>query len=121
MRSCVYMNPDRREIFRRLKVEPRGIYVVNVQLALFVTLTFDCRYDPERQQPFQLIFEGCKNIVWETFSFNPDEVADVINLLLGSGNYHERAVIHTDLFEVSLLYERLSIQPSHLIQPDAPD
>jgi hypothetical protein len=114
------MTLDRYAIFQRLNVEPRGIFIVDVQIGFSGTLSLDCRYDPEQQEPFQIIFEGCKNIVWdwETDNAASHEIADVISIFLGQGDYQERAIIHTDLFEMTLSYQRLIIQKSQIMWAD---
>ncbi len=115
------MTLDRYAIFQRLNVAPRGIFIVAMHIEFSGTLVFECQYDPEKREPFQLIFEGCKHIAcrWNSEAATSPDVADVVSMFLGEGNYQEQAIIHTDLFEITLSYQRLIIQKAQVVWSDA--
>ena len=59
-------------------------------------------------RPFKIVFEGCEEIHWELYGEDSaDTTADVIGIDIGG--YAEPAVINTDIFEVTVLYNELTI------------
>ncbi|MHB8627873.1 MAG: hypothetical protein ACYDEO_16915 [Aggregatilineales bacterium] len=103
-----------KEIFDLLSVLPRGTFIESIQLhQLGLELTVECLYDPDAPKPFTLTFSKCKSIRWEVIDEDdPDNAngsADVIGLTLGEESYQEAAVIHTDIFEIIVLYDTKTI------------
>lgn len=69
-------------------------------------------YDPiEERIPYSLVFYDCQKIQWEVLhgEDSRDIEADLIGIHLGEEGHRKAAVIHTDIFEVSLLYGRMKI------------
>lgn len=62
---------------------------------------------------YLLVYSNCKRIHWESVDETLEEflssTADVIGWELGEGNYKKPAIITTDLFEISLWYEKYRI------------
>lgn len=109
---------DRKAIYRLMQVEPAGIFVADIQVDLAGKVTLDCLYHPEKLEPFQLIFEGCQDVQWHFHDEAMDSMADVISLFIGQGDYQAKAIVHTDSFEISLLYRHLLIQKPQVIWSD---
>lgn len=64
---------------------------------------------------YSVTFLNCTSLVFDTSYKNTvviesNGVADIIRLDLGEQDYKKKAVIHTDLFEVSILYRDFDIQ-----------
>ena len=81
----------------------------------------ECLYDPTgKSLPYSLNFKDCREIRWEVH--DPEEVgepfAELIGIHLGEDsrlassqdNCHKPALIHTDIFEISLLYSSFNIE-----------
>jgi hypothetical protein len=70
-------------------------------------LTVECVYAPgDRNLPYQLIFEDCQAIQWDVLEAQSvgDVEADLIGISLGKEEHQAPAIIHTDIFEVSVTY-----------------
>lgn len=72
----------------------------------------ECIYDPTGDRlPYQLLFQCCREVHFEVHDL--EEVgeceADLIGISLGENDYKQPAIIHTDIFEISLLYDRIEI------------
>ncbi|HIK13137.1 MAG TPA: hypothetical protein IGS52_23255 [Oscillatoriaceae cyanobacterium M33_DOE_052] len=69
-------------------------------------------YDPtEKRIPYSLVFQNCQKIQWEVLHGEDatDIEADLIGIHLGEEGDRKAAVIHTDIFEISLLYGKMKI------------
>ncbi|HXG07307.1 MAG TPA: hypothetical protein VNI77_08295 [Nitrososphaera sp.] len=75
-------------------------------------LQFACIDDPMNEQPYLLVFKNCREIKWTVLELDrvKDVEAELIGALPGKPNYQEPAIIHTDVFEVEILYEEFEIQ-----------
>ena len=76
-----------------------------------VTLT--CLDDPATRRMYELVFTRCREIRWSNDDAvtSPDATeADVIGFCPGQASYVEPAVLTTDLFELSVLYDRLDVR-----------
>lgn len=83
----------------------------------------DCLYDPaQNRQPYMLTFYECRQIQWDIFDQSnvPDTEADLIGLSLGENDYAKTAVIHTDIFEISLEYRRFELAKDWLVETNTP-
>ena len=78
------------------------------------TIIVSCLYDPqEAQMPYTLCFKQCEHIAWQTFEEVQDLRqldAELIGLSLGTGGGRQQAVLTTDVFELSFVYESVSLQ-----------
>jgi len=87
--------------------------VTNVNVCLWGNeILFQCIYDPTGDRlPYSLVFQDCREIMWEVH--DEEEVkepeADLIGIHLGEDAHRKAALIHTDIFEVSILYGSFSI------------
>ena len=87
--------------------------VTNVNVSLWGNeIVFECIYDPTRDRlPYTIVFHDCRDISWEVF--HPEDVqdpeADLIGIHLGENAHRKAALIHTDIFEISILYGSFSI------------
>ncbi|MCL1475990.1 hypothetical protein [Argonema antarcticum] len=73
----------------------------------------ECLYDPTGSSlPYSLVFKDCRKIRWDVH--DEEEVhqplADLIGIHLGEEAHRKPALIHTDIFEISILYGSFSIQ-----------
>lgn len=76
-------------------------------------LLFSCLYEPSgSRQPYQLVFSNVHDIRWCVHDTNQLEVsvADFTGFIIGEENHQKPAIVTTDVFEISVLYETLSIQ-----------
>lgn len=77
------------------------------------SIRLSCIYDPANKRlPYQLVFEGCREIQWDRYVEDDRHPlsADVVGLSLGSGKHCNPAVITTDEFELSFLYDRFILE-----------
>ena len=78
------------------------------------TIMISCLYDPQQAQMlYTLYFKQCECVAWQTF----DEVldlqqvdAELIGISLGTSGAQQRAVLTTDVFELSFVYGSFSLQ-----------
>ncbi|HRF98095.1 MAG TPA: hypothetical protein PLZ51_22970 [Aggregatilineales bacterium] len=106
------MSDKKLEIYRRLNLPPKGIFIERTTiLDEENSVHILCQYDPDNMQPFELLFSGCEKVDMFIFreNFVADEFADVIGMTLGQDNLVEDAVIHTDSYEIIILYKTLTI------------
>ena len=88
--------------------------ITNINVSLWGNqIVFECIYDPTgHRSPYSIVFQDCRDISWEVF--HPEDVkdpeADLIGFHLGEDAHRTAALIHTDIFEVSILYGSFSIQ-----------
>ena len=74
------------------------------------------RYAPWTDgRAFVLVFHDCESLGWQVYADDeewsgPDVAADVIGIDLLQGETPQRAVIHTDLFELSLSYRSITVE-----------
>lgn len=76
-------------------------------------LTLKCVYDPRGDRlPYTLTFCGCKHLHWEVH--DPDLVndleADLIGIHMGKEHWQAPAIIHTDIFELTSLYDYFEVK-----------
>ena len=87
--------------------------VTNVNVSLWGSeISFECIYDPTGDRlPYTIVFHDCRDISWEVF--HPEDVqepeADLIGIHFGEDAHRKAVLIHTDIFEISILYETFSI------------
>lgn len=88
--------------------------IKNVKVSGWGTeVSFECIYDPTGERsPYVLVFEECREIKWNVH--DPEEAeeaeADLFGIHLGKDAHRKPALIHTDIFEISLLYGNLRLQ-----------
>ena len=87
--------------------------VRNVKISAWGSeLLLECIYDPTGEPlPYQLLFSDCREINWTVHDW--EEVgeleADLIGIYLGKGSHQNPACIHTDIFEISIVYEKFQL------------
>ena len=88
--------------------------VTGVKVALWGNqVSLECVYDPTGNRlPYVLIFQDCCDTRWTVH--DDEEVheleADLIGISLGEEAHRKPAVIHTDIFEISILYGSFKLQ-----------
>ncbi|MGL5058879.1 MAG: hypothetical protein ACRC62_02770 [Microcoleus sp.] len=110
--------------------------VTNVNVSLWGNeVVIECIYDPTGDRdPYSLVFQDCRLITWEVH--DEEEIqeieADLIGIHLGEGAHRKAALIHTDIFEISILYGSFSVRKgekfdagtvelkTEVLAPDAP-
>ncbi|NJK65293.1 MAG: hypothetical protein HC789_14445 [Microcoleus sp. CSU_2_2] len=99
--------------------------VTNVNVALWGNeISFECIYDPAGDRsPYTIVFHDCRDIRWEVF--HPEDVedleADLIGIHLGEDAHRKAALIHTDIFEISILYGSFSLRKGEKINSETAD
>jgi hypothetical protein len=87
--------------------------ITDIEVSLWGSeLSFRCVYDPiGKRLPYKLIFQDCQDIRWTVHDLEEvnEQEADLIGISLGENEYRQPAVIHTDIFEVSILYRNIKI------------
>lgn len=72
----------------------------------------ECLYNPIERSPYVLVFRDCRDIKWTVH--DEEEVgepfADLIGIHLGEDAHRQPALIHTDIFEISILYGSFSVE-----------
>ena len=87
--------------------------VTNVNVSLWGNkVVLECIYDPTGDRsPYSLVFQDCRLITWEVH--DEEEIqepeADLIGFHLGEDAHRKAALIHTDIFEISILYGSFSV------------
>ena len=80
------------------------------------SILLSCLYNPqEAPMSYTLWFKQCEQIVWNTFDAVLDlqyVEAELVGLSLQTTGTQKRAVITTDMFELSFGYRSLSLQPA---------
>lgn len=78
------------------------------------TIMICCLYDPQgTQMPYTLCFQQCEHIAWQPFDACRDLQqldAELIGISFGTSDAQQRAVLTTDVFELSFVYGSFSIQ-----------
>lgn len=78
------------------------------------SILLSCLYSPQQAPvPYTLWFRQCENIVWDTFGDVPDLQhleAELVGLSLQTDKEQKRAVITTDVFELSFSYGSFSLE-----------
>jgi hypothetical protein len=78
------------------------------------TIIVSCLYDPQdTQMPYTLCFKQCEHIAWQTCEPYLDLQrleAELIGISLGTGGAQQQAVLTTDVFELSFVYESFSLK-----------
>lgn len=88
--------------------------ITNVNISLWGNeILFECIYDPTVDRlPYSIVFHDCRDINWEVF--HPEDVkdieADLIGFHLGEDAHRQAALIHTDIFAISILYGSFSVR-----------
>lgn len=99
--------------------------VTNVNVSLWGNeVVLECIYDPTGDRaPYSLVFQDCRLITWEVH--DEEEVkeieADLIGIHLGEGAHRKAALIHTDIFEISILYGTFSVRKGENLNSETAD
>jgi hypothetical protein len=99
--------------------------VTNVNVSLWGNeISFECIYDPMGDRsPYTIVFHDCRDIRWEVF--HPEDVedpeADLIGIHLGEDAHRKAALIHTDIFEISILYGSFSVHKAENFNSETAD
>jgi hypothetical protein len=87
--------------------------ITDVEMSLWGSeLLFRCVYNPMgKRLPYKLIFQDCQDIRWTVHDLEEvnEQEANLIGISLGENEYRQPAVIHTDIFEVSILYRNINL------------
>lgn len=104
---------DKLQIFRQLEVHPAEIFITHIDFNSWgQNVTLKCVYDLKKQWLFEISFTGCRKIIWNSLDDElaiNDKVIDVIALTLGRSGFEESSVIHTEAFEIMILYKEITI------------
>jgi peroxiredoxin len=77
------------------------------------TITIACLYDPQNTpMPYTLCFKQCEHIAWQIFDELPNLQqldAELIGLSLDTSGAQHRAVLTTNVFELSFIYGSFSL------------
>ncbi|MFS8117095.1 MAG: hypothetical protein ACMG55_01195 [Microcoleus sp.] len=96
--------------------------VQNVNVSLWGNeVLLECIYDPTGDRlPYSLVFQDCREIMWEVHDEEEvkDPEADLIGIHLGEDAHRKAALIHTDIFEISILYGSFSIDKGEDLNPE---
>ncbi|MBD2184233.1 hypothetical protein [Aerosakkonema funiforme] len=88
--------------------------VTNVNISHWGTeVLVECLYDPTGDRlPYSLVFKDCRAIKWNVHDEEEveAELADLIGIHLGEAAHLKPALIHTDIFEISIVYGSFSMQ-----------
>jgi hypothetical protein len=87
--------------------------IINIKISLWGNeVLIECVYNPEQRLPYLLEFKDCRDIRWTVH--DEEEIkepeADLIGFHLGEDAHRTAALIHTDIFAISILYGSFSIQ-----------
>lgn len=99
--------------------------VQNVNVSLWGNeVLLECIYHPTGDRlPYSLVFHDCREIMWEVH--DEEEVkepeADLIGIHLGEDAPRTAALIHTDIFEISILYGSFSIHKGENLNAEVAD
>ena len=99
--------------------------ITNVNVSLWGNeILFECIYDPTGDRlPYSIVFHDCRDICWEVF--HPEDVkdteADLIGFHLGEDAHRKAALIHTDIFEILILYGSFSIHKGENLNSEVAD
>ena len=78
-------------------------------------VVLSCLYDPQGVKiPYKLLFKGCRVLSWETYPLPGEQIlpADLMGISLGADKQRKPAVITTDTFELSFLYDNFILERS---------
>src|SRR5438270_8158349 len=69
-------------------------------------------YDPTARSPFTILFKNCREVRLESYQDGPQGApeATLVGIFLGKGAWTQPAVITTTAFEVSILYEEMTVE-----------
>jgi hypothetical protein len=94
--------------------------VTNVKVSLWgAEVLVECLYDPMGDRiPYSLIFQDCREIGWNVHDEEEigEPLADLIGIHLGEDSHRKRAVIHTDIFEIAILYGSFRVEKDAIAQ-----
>ena len=68
--------------------------------------------------PYSLIFQDCREIGWNVHDEEEvgEPLADLIGIHLGEDLHRKPATIHTDIFEISILYGSFRVEKDAIAQ-----
>ncbi|NJK65292.1 MAG: hypothetical protein HC789_14440 [Microcoleus sp. CSU_2_2] len=99
--------------------------VTNVNVSLWGNeVILECIYDPTGDRsPYSLVFQDCRFITWEVHDEEEvkDPEADLIGIHLGEDAHRKAALIHTDIFEISILYGNFSVRKGENLNSETAD
>jgi hypothetical protein len=99
--------------------------VTNVNVSLWGNeVVLECIYDPTGDRdPYSLVFQDCRFITWEVHDEEEikDPEADLIGIHLGEDAHRKAALIHTDIFEISILYGSFSVRKGENFNSETAD
>jgi hypothetical protein len=104
--------------YKLLNIGQLTSLVTNVKVSLWGNqVLLECLCDPAGERlPYTLNFQDCREIRWDVH--DPEEVgdleADLIGISLGEDAHRQPAVIHTDIFEISIIYGNFSVQKGRM-------
>lgn len=86
--------------------------ITNIDVCLWGNkVKIECAYNPLNRSHYVMIFKDCREIKWDIY--HPEDAredeADLIGISLGEDEHRKPAVIHTDIFEISILYGSFSV------------
>lgn len=105
-----------RTVFQLIGLPPGGLFVTGIETHLWGQthiVSFDYNSGTDKEKQFKLVFGNCRRLNWQMMNDEIDEHdsnADVIGIDLHSKDDHQLTVIHTDLFELVLEHDTLTVQ-----------
>ena len=76
-------------------------------------LVVECLDDPLTRRRYELVYANCREVRWsldEVVAVPEATEADIIGFCPGQAGHVEPAILTTDVFELSILYDRLEIR-----------
>lgn len=100
-------------VMQHTSVERLVALISNVEIRRWGSaLAIDCFDDPINRHRYHVMFRNCRELHWshDAMAAMTDTEADVIGLTLGQGEYGEPAILTTDLFDLSVLSDRMDVE-----------
>ncbi len=95
--------------------------VTNVKVSLWGNeVLIECVYNPEERLPYVLAFKDCRDIIWTVHHEEEvgEQEAEFLGISLGESAHRKPAVITTDIFEISILYDSFRIHKEENLNPE---
>jgi hypothetical protein len=73
-------------------------------------LVLHCLYHPRERRAYTLHFMHCRNVQLDPLDNGTVSEASLIGITLGSGAHQKPAIVTTNAFELSILYEKWELK-----------
>ncbi len=91
----------------------QGAWLINQVDVNYAAQSLEIGASWDDNHDFHLVFKGFRLLSWQILEVEPDPKtvnADVIGLELGESAHSKPAILTTDLFEIMLTYDELTIE-----------